>query len=156
MNVLVAHMTAECNEHVSRDAEIEDFHLLFGEDCIDAHGVRDIFEGAGIGIIPSIYAALPPSGMVSRATFDFIARKILDTVRSNLADIDAIYLQLHGASGIRDLDCVSGEHYLVAQIRQIVGRHMPIAMVMDPHGNVTSDLVGRLNIVRCYRESPAY
>lgn len=154
MNVLVAHMTAECNEHVSRDAEIEDFHLLFGEDCINALGVRDIFESAGIGIIPSIYAALPPSGMVSRAAFDFIARKILDTVRAHLADIDAIYLQLHGASGIRGLDCVSGEHYLVAEIRRIVGCHMPIAMVMDPHGNVTSELVRQLNIVRCYRESP--
>lgn len=31
---------------------------------------------------------------------------------------------------------------------------MPIAMVMDPHGNLTGELAGRLNIVRCYRESP--
>lgn len=31
---------------------------------------------------------------------------------------------------------------------------MPIALVMDPHGNVTSTLTERANIIRCYRELP--
>lgn len=154
MNVFVAHMTAECNEHVSKDAEIEDVHLLFGDDCINAMDVRDIFEDAGIGIIPSVFAGLHPCGMISYEAFKVIADKMLYELRKHLDEIDALYLQFHGASGVRGLPEVSAEHYLTKRIREIVGKHMPIAMVMDPHGNVTSELVNRLNIVRCYRESP--
>ena len=154
MNVFIAHFTSECNEHVPVDAELEDFLLQYGEGCTDAMGIRDIFEEAGIGIVPSVYARLSPSGMISRRAFDFIASRMLGELKAHLDEIDGIYLQFHGASGIRGLEGVSGEHYLVRRIREIVGAHMPIAMVMDPHGNVTSELVGRLNIVRCYRESP--
>lgn len=154
MNVFVAHFTSECNEHVSQDAELGDFLLQYGDDCTEAMGIRDIFEEAGIGIIPSLFAGLHPSGMISRAAFDAIADRMLSDLKGHLDEIDALYLQFHGASGIRGLEGVSGEHYLVKRMREIVGDYMPIAMVMDPHGNVTSELVGRLNIVRCYRESP--
>ena len=76
------------------------------------------------------------------------------TLKSNIGEIDAIYLQFHGASGIRDLEEVSAEHVLLKRIREIAGRYIPVALVMDPHGNVTQDLVSRVNIVRCYRQSP--
>ena len=154
MKVFVAHLTSECNEHVSHDAELGDFLLLYGDECIDAMNVRDIFEDAGMGIVPSIFASLHPSGVISRDAFEFIADRILGDLKAHLDEIDAIYLQFHGASAVRDLECVSAEHYLTGRIREIVGIHMPIAMVMDPHGNVTSTLVNRSNIVRCYRESP--
>lgn len=50
MKVFVAHLTSECNEHVPRDAELGDFLLQYGDACIDAMNVRDIFEGAGIDL----------------------------------------------------------------------------------------------------------
>ena len=71
-----------------------------------------------------------------------------------MGEIDGLYLQLHGASGVKDLDGVSLEHYLLKEIRKVVGKHMPIALVMDPHGNLTRDLSDKVNILRCYRESP--
>lgn len=154
MNVFVAHITSECNEHVSQTFKIEDFHILYGNECIDAMNVRDIFEKNGIGIIPSIFAGGTPGGMIERDAFDFIAEKILSTLKKNLLHIDALYLQFHGASGVLNLDDVSAEHYLIKRIREIVGVHMPIAMVMDPHGNITHVLTDNVNIIRCYRESP--
>lgn len=116
--------------------------------------VQDIFEENGIEVIPTIYAACHPNGMIQRKTFDFLAKTILDKISESLHDLDGIYLQLHGASGVLDLDYVSGEHYLVKKIREIVGKYMPIALVMDPHGNLTKELAEEVNIVRCYRESP--
>ena len=73
MKVFVAHMTSECNEHVRKDATLDDFLLLYGDECIDAMHVRDIFEGHGIQIVPSIFASLHPSGMIEKAAFDYIA-----------------------------------------------------------------------------------
>ena len=154
MKVFVAHMSAECNEHVARDAKLEDFLLLYGQECIDEMCIRDIFEERGIEIVPSIFAGINPSGMIEHNAYEFIAGRIIDDLRAHLDEIDAIYLQLHGASGVRGLDCVSGEHELLRRIRAIVGVHMPIALALDPHGNVTAELASRVNILRCFRESP--
>lgn len=154
MKVFVAHVHAECNEHVTHDGKLEDFVLLYGDQCINSMHIRDIFEGHGIEIVPSIFAGVNPTGMIERRAYDFISDSILSDLRDHLDEIDGIYLQLHGASGIRDLDCVSGEHDLLRRIREIVGKYMPIAVAYDPHGNVTAELCSRVNILRCFRESP--
>ena len=154
MKVFVAHITFECNEHVSQTVDVEDFRTLYGNECIDAMHIRDIFEDNGIEIIPSILAGGVPSGMIERRAFDFIENKILTTIKNNLKEIDGLYLQFHGASGVLDLEDVSAEHHILKRIREIVGIHMPIAMIMDPHGNITREITDNVNIVRCYRESP--
>lgn len=152
--VLVAHFSAECNEHVSHQADLGQFRLLYGEESIDAMRVRDIFEDKNIDLIPSIYANTSPTGMIKREAFDYIAHSMFDAIKEHDGEFDGIYLQWHGASGVVDLPEISGEHYLIKEIRKLVGKHMPIALVMDPHGNVTHDLTKHCNIVRTYRESP--
>lgn len=154
MKVFVAHFTAECNEHISHIVTKDDFHFLYDEDCIDAMHIKDIFENAQIEFIPSIFASMHPNGMIQKETFGFICKQILASLKSCVQEIDGIYLQFHGASGVKQLSCISGEHYLLHEIRKITGKYMPIAMVMDPHGNLTNELCDELNIVRCYRESP--
>ena len=154
MKVLIAHMSAECNEHIQHTAGFEDFDIAYGQECIDKMHIEATFAKEGMEIIPSIYARTNPNGMIERPVFDFIANTIFDDVRKHLHEIDGIYLQLHGASGVLNLDCISGEHYIVKKLREITGSHMPIAMVMDPHGNLTKTLAEQLHIVRCYRESP--
>lgn len=154
MKVLVAHFTGENNEHISHTVPIDEFNLLYGDECIDRMNIRDIFEDRDIEIIPTIYARINPNGMIEKEAFDFISDKILSKIREHAFELDGIYLQFHGASGVLGLDEISGEHYLLKKIREIVGKYLPIAMVMDPHGNLTNELAGHLNIVRCYRESP--
>lgn len=154
MKVLIAHMTAECNEHISHTVSLEEFNILYGDECIDAMSIRDIFEAKNIEIIPAIYAEINPNGMIEKSAFEFIEDKLLTSIRTHVNEIDGIYLQFHGASGVLGIDRVSAEHYLIKKIRDIVGKYMPIAMVMDPHGNLTEELGSQLNIVRCYRESP--
>ena len=154
MKILVAHLTSECNEHISHQVELKDFKILYGEEAVHAMHIDDILEKENIEAVPAIYAGLHPDGMIKREAFDFICDKILASIKEHLSEIDGLYLQFHGASGVLDLECVSAEHYLLKRIREVVGEHMPIAMIMDPHGNLTKELAGRLNIVRCYRESP--
>ena len=43
MKVLVAHITSECNEHISHVADLDAFLLLYGDDCIKAMHIKDIF-----------------------------------------------------------------------------------------------------------------
>ena len=154
MNVFVGGMDAECNEHVSKRIDLSDIHLLYGDACADALNVREVFEPAGVRVIGGLYAHAGPTGMLSREAFETISRELLRTVKENLTEIDGIYLKLHGASGVADLDEVSGEHVLVKRLRRLVGRYMPIAVTQDPHGNMTREFAESVNLVRCYRESP--
>ncbi|MFV0380902.1 MAG: M81 family metallopeptidase [Breznakia sp.] len=154
MKVLIAHLTAENNEHISHTVGINEFNIYYEQACIDHMNIESVFKNKGIAMIPSIFAEINPNGMIKKSAFVFLANKILGDVRKYASEIDGIYLQFHGASGVQDLDEISAEHYLLKEIRNIVGKYMPIAMVMDPHGNLTQELASHLNIVRCYRESP--
>ena len=154
MNVFVGGMDAECNEHVTRIIGLDDIHLQYGDECADALNVREVFEPAGIRVIGGLYAHAGPTGMLSREAFEAISAELLRMVKEHIGEIDGIYLKLHGASGVKDLDEVSGEHALVKRLRRLVGRYMPIAVTQDPHGNMTREFGESVNIVRCYRESP--
>lgn len=154
MSVLVAHLTAECNEHVDHLADLGDCQLLEGYAAIEAMHIADIFKAQNIKLIPSIYAAWHPCGILEYSAFAYLQKKLMTAIRDNYQEIEGIYLQFHGASAVKDLKEVSAEHALLKDIRALVGKELPIAMVMDPHGNITKELADELNIVRCYRESP--
>lgn len=154
MKVLIAHMNAECNEHIQHTVDLEEFDIRYGSECSKAMHIDDIFAQENIELIPAIYANLHPNGMIKKEAFDHILTTILNCVKAHMHEIDGIYLHLHGASGVLGLEEVSGEHVIVKRIRAMVGRYMPIAVVMDPHGNLTKEFCDNVNIVRCYRESP--
>jgi microcystin degradation protein MlrC len=134
--------------------KIEDFEISFGDEMIAKMHSKDIFESEGIELIPTICADGSARGYIERSAFDYICDHIIDGVEKNKNDIDGIFLFLHGASHVIDLWGDSGEHYILEKIREIVGFEIPIAVVMDPHGNVTKRFTELANIVRCYRESP--
>lgn len=154
MKVLVGHFNSESNEHAYQKMGFENFIFKYGKDSIDAMGIRDIFENNNIEIIPSIYANGHPGGLVTKDAFDFILTRILHALKKNLNEIDGIFLYLHGASKVEDLEGDSGEHKIVKEIRKITGPYLPIAVVMDPHGNLSEQFVANTTIVRCYRHSP--
>src|SRR5699024_6702157 len=79
---------------------------------------------------------------------------MLKKVKEHLLEIDGIYLYLHGASKVVDLEGDAAEHMILQEIRKITGPYMPIAVVMDPHGNLSQNLVDNTTIVRTYRHSP--
>ena len=83
---------------------------------------------------------------------DYIEACFLRAVREHQAELDGIYLHLHGASAVEEIG--SGEHHILAAIRQIVGPHLPIAVCCDPHGNLCREYVEACTILRDYRESP--
>lgn len=156
MKVLVGHINAECNQNVRHTVSIDEFQIFYGEACLDAMEIRDIFEDEHIQLIPTLFARLHPNGFIQYDAFKEITNHVLKLVAFHQDTLDGIFLHLHGASGVVGLDEISLEHYLLKEIRKIVGDHLLIGVVMDPHGNVTSELTKQVNLVRCYRQSPHY
>ena len=70
--VLIGEFITESNANVPVKNEITAYDIAFGGELIEKMQVGDIFEAAGIEIIPSIYAVSGSSGVIKRHTFDYI------------------------------------------------------------------------------------
>jgi len=154
MKILVGSFNAESNMFTPENEKLDDFILFYGNEMLDYMHSKDLFETAGIDIIPTIYANGSARGYIEKKAFDHICDTIMEGVKKHKKELDGIFLFLHGASHVIDLYGDSGEHHILEKIREEVGYDMPIAVTMDPHGNVTKRFTELANIIRCYRESP--
>lgn len=154
MKVLFGHFSSESNEHSRSRMTFDKFVFKYGEDALKHLYCRSIFEDAGIELIPSITAIGHPHGPVTYDAFEFILSRFVTEVKNHLHELDGIFLFLHGASKVIGLEGGSAEHAFVREIRKLTGPYLPIALVMDPHGNLSDELVNHVNILRCYRHSP--
>mgnify|MGYP003379276549 FL=1 len=152
MKVLIGFFTTESNANIRQKATLADYDLAWGEDCLRKNKVSDVFSQAGIEMIPALYANAAGAGVIERKVFEYIENNFLTAVREHLHELDGIYLHLHGASAVEGLG--SGDHHILKKIRKLTGPYMPIAVVCDPHGNLTQEYVEACTILRSYRESP--
>lgn len=154
MKVLVAQFMTESNANINTLCQIENYDLAFGEDCIDRMKCREVFEENNITLIPSLYADSGASGVIDNNTFMYFYNRIIQDIENSLSDLDGIFLHLHGASEVQGLPRGSGEQFLLKKIREVVGEYMPIAIVCDPHGNLSQEYVNNSTIIRSYRNTP--
>ncbi|GGP10282.1 hypothetical protein GCM10011346_17760 [Oceanobacillus neutriphilus] len=66
----------------------ENFVFRYGKDSIDAMNVRNIFEDAGIELVPSLYANGRPGGLITRDALDFILHRMTVKVKTHLHEIE--------------------------------------------------------------------
>ena len=151
MKVLVGAFSHESNDFCPHITTRDKFEFYEGEEAIEHLPVRDIFENAGIEIIPCIYARAESLGPVAEETFLYFEEKILKVLREN-PDVDGVWMHLHGAMNV--LNIGSGEYRLACDMREIVGDECVFSFGMDLHGNIEPDFANKVNIFRCYHTAP--
>ena len=152
MKVAVGFFTTESNANIKTKCKLSNYDIAFGDECIIKCKIKDVFESNNIELIPLIYANAAGAGVIEKETFEYIESCFINNIKANLKDIDGIWLHLHGASYVEEIG--SGDHHILKEIRKIVGPYLPIAVVCDPHGNLTKEYVENCTIIRSYRESP--
>ncbi len=151
MKVIVASFQCESNSRARLHPTKKDFEYFSGEDIFKKLVVKDIFEQAGLEIIPSIYANALPSATVEGDVYKYYEEQILDTVRAN-PDADGIYIYVHGSMEVDGIG--SGELRLAKDIRKIVKKNCLIAYTMDLHANITKELSSYVDIICGYKTAP--
>ncbi|MEX3017914.1 M81 family metallopeptidase [Gymnodinialimonas hymeniacidonis] len=159
--IAIAGFQHETNSFSHLSADLPEFEMadswppfLRGEEVItQTHGMNLPIAGfvaaAEANLHPILWCAAEPSGPVTDRAFDNICAEILDSIP---ADIDALYLDLHGAmiaEGIPD-----GEDELLRRIRTQVGPNLPIVISLDLHANVSPELVEHASAITMYRTYP--
>jgi microcystin degradation protein MlrC len=114
-------------------------------------GFIETAEDYGWEMVPTISCGASPSAHVTRDAFERIAKVMVDGIKA-AGPLDAVYLDLHGAMVTEHLD--DGEGEILARVRQVIGRDLPLVVSLDLHANVTPQMVEYADALIAYRTYP--
>ena len=100
--------------------------------------------------VPLLWCSASPSAEVTEEAFETIAGMFLDALAG--VEVDAVYLDLHGAMVTEHLE--DGEGELLRRLRQELGPDKPLVASLDFHANVSSAMVEHSTALLAYRTYP--
>ncbi len=161
-NIFIAGFKHETNTFSSLPTDLTAYQsrdLHYGEEVVHAMaGTRteaaaflDACEKYAWNARPCLEANATPSGKVTQATYEHIRDTLLECLRRD-GPFDGLLLSLHGAMVVAHED--DGEGALLESIRDLIGPHIPIAVTLDLHANVTDRMARHANIMVSYRTYP--
>jgi microcystin degradation protein MlrC len=117
-------------------------------------GISGFIEAAdaqGWELVPTVSCGASPCAHVTEHAYERIARVIVDGIAA-AGRLDAVYLDLHGAMVTEHLD--DGEGELLARVRRVIGKDLPLVVSLDLHANVTPAMVEHADALIAYRTYP--
>src|SRR3954447_16251473 len=114
-------------------------------------GFVDSAEANGWELIPTIACGASPSAHVTRDAFERIVTVMVDGIAA-AGPLDAVYLDLHGAMVTEHLD--DGEGDILARVRRVIGRDVPLVASLDLHANVTPEMMEHADALIAYCTYP--
>jgi microcystin degradation protein MlrC len=114
-------------------------------------GFIESAEAHGWEMVPTISCGASPSAHVTKDAFERITKVMVDGIAA-AGPLDAVYLDLHGAMVTEHLD--DGEGEILARVRQVIGKDLPLVVSLDLHANVTPQMVEHADALIAYRTYP--
>lgn len=153
----ISHETNTFNVHPTTLRCFEDRYLLKGDQAVatrgdkntELAGLLDVGREYGWEVNHVISAAAGPGGKVTRAAFDALTAPLIAAAETRW---DGVFLMLHGAM-VTDF-CEDGEGEILRRLRAILGPDVPIAVTLDPHANVTTQMCELAQILVSFTTYP--
>jgi microcystin degradation protein MlrC len=114
-------------------------------------GFIEVAEANGWELVPTISCGASPSAHVTKDAFERIVKVMVDGIRA-AGPLDAVYLDLHGAMVTEHFD--DGEGEILARVRRVIGKDLPLVVSLDLHANVTPAMVEHADALIAYRTYP--
>ncbi|MDX3229540.1 M81 family metallopeptidase [Streptomyces sp. ME19-01-6] len=131
----------------------DDFRVLRGVELRDCcFWARPDGELSGlVEWVPLLHADAPPGGPVEPEAYRRLKTELVDRARQ-AGPLDGLVYDIHGAMSVVGLD--DAEADLTDAVREALGPGALISAAMDPHGNVSRRLAGRLDLITAHRLAP--
>ncbi len=151
MKILVGSFQCESNTFSAQKAGRDSFHILYGEDAVNALAGCRLLKENGAKIVPMVYAVSLPSGEVAKDAYLGILAEFIEIAEKH-TDADGVYLYFHGAMCVEWLG--SGEEYFIRELRKVLGKDIPISVACDFHSIITDKYAASINALSGYRTAP--
>ena len=160
--IAVGGLMHESNTFAASRTEVADFEsggLEVGDGIFQRwgsahHEVGGFFEASslhGFEVVPTLMGWATPSGPLSAAAYSELTDRLLTSLR-DAGQVDAVLLALHGAMVAEGVDDADGQ--LLARVRDLIGKTVPLVVTLDYHGNVSPLMVSESNALLAYRTYP--
>jgi microcystin degradation protein MlrC len=106
---------------------------------------------SGVDWIPIVHARALPGGTVERDFYESIKHELLAGLRDALP-LGGVFLDIHGAMSVVGMTDAEGD--LATAVRGVVGADALISASMDPHGNMSRQLIAAVDLATSHRMSP--
>ncbi|MBI1311041.1 hypothetical protein GC176_07010 [bacterium] len=162
MRIGILGLLHESNTFVTRPTTIENFRdavLLAGDDIRPAfetahHEIGGFLAGidaAGETAVPIFVARALPAGTIDAESFDELTSRLLAAL-DNAGPLDGLLVAPHGATVAANWPDADG-HWL-SLVRKRVGDSLPIVGTIDPHANLSQQMVDAVDALIAYRSNP--
>ncbi|BBH23550.1 microcystinase C [Paenibacillus baekrokdamisoli] len=112
-------------------------------------GVIEAAAALGAELVPGLYTAATPSGMVTSSAAEQLMDEFIGSID---ADADGLVIIMHGAMVAEGYPDLEGE--CLRRLRVRFGTGFPIAMTLDLHGNISPDMAELANFIVGYDTYP--
>ncbi|MEP2829067.1 M81 family metallopeptidase [Parvibaculum sp.] len=106
---------------------------------------------SGNTLLPLVWCSATPSAHVTEDAFERVMAMMLEELQG-AGNLDAVYLDLHGAMVTEHYD--DGEGEILARVRAAIGSDIPLVASLDLHANVTERMVAEADALIAYRTYP--
>lgn len=152
----------ESNTFIPGHTTIDDFrrgHWLFGEAIRKEYenafheigGLLEVMDAQGIETVPVMYAEATPGATVDAEAFEILCTEMFAALDAILP-VDGCLVVPHGAGvseKYRDMD----GHWL-KRLREKLGPRIPIIGTLDPHANVSAQMIEATDALVAYKTNP--
>ncbi len=151
--IAIAGLAIESSTFSPARSEESAFHLKYGPEGLSYY---PFFKADSPLLkrahwIPTVVGYAIPGGMVTRAAYESMMGKMIDSLKKN-APYDGLYFDIHGAMSVEGLDDPEGD--MIKRIRAAIGYNTIVSTSMDLHGNVTETLAENTDLITCFRMAP--
>lgn len=108
-------------------------------------------QGEAWTAVPLLATGAGASGPVEQPVFDGVLARITGGLRAALP-VEGVFLALHGAATATEEPDPDG--VLLAAVRAVVGRGVPVIATLDLHANVSRRMVDEADMLIAYRTNP--
>jgi len=162
LRVGILALLQESNTFLSRKTTWEDFQdevLAEGDEVRDRfaaapHEIGGFFEALKnqpVETVPIFAARAYPFGTILADSFERLVNQLLDALR-RAGPLDGLLVAPHGATVSERYPDADGEW--LTRVRQAVGPNLPIIGTLDPHANLSPQMVAAVNAFTAYRTNP--
>lgn len=153
----------ETNTFLETSTTLEDFrngYWLEGDairrEYAGAHheisGVIEVIDGCSdLELVPVIYISATPGGLIEKEAYEQVVEKMMAALEEILP-VDGCIVVPHGAGvadGYPDMD-----GHLLGLLRERLGKEIPVTGTLDPHANVSPEMVAATDALVAYSTNP--
>lgn len=151
MRIAIGGIAIESCTFSTLPSTLNDFTIVRSTDADFWDRVPFYTDFPDVEFIPVMIARALPGGPVVKADYETMKAELLNGLKA-LLPLDGVYLQMHGAMNVLDMDDAEGDW--IQSVRQTVGADCMISASYDLHGNVSGRVFDSLDILTAYRTAP--